>query len=89
MAFFSGFVGTIVFALCVGVGVAVAIFVPLTIYTTPFCLWLGFKQQSGKYRDVKLGKVTITIRNATRVYKSWVSKTPPVLIAPNKSWVRE
>lgn len=89
MAFFSGYIGTIIFALCVGAGVAVAIFVPLTIYVTPFCLWLGFKQQNGRYKAVKLNKVTITARNATRVYKSWVSKKPPVLIAPNKSFVRE
>jgi len=44
----------LVFALCLGAGLAVLIFVPLTIYAIPYCLWVGGQNCIGKQKDKKM-----------------------------------
>jgi hypothetical protein len=67
----------LIFILCLGVGLAVIIYVPLTIYSIPYCLWVGFQNNVGKHLDKKKEGFWKGTRNATILYKSWILRREP------------
>ncbi len=67
----------LIFALCLGAVLAVIIFIPLTIYVIPYCLWIGGKNCIGKYLETKNESPFRSVRNATRLYKAWITRTEP------------
>lgn len=71
----------IVFTLCAGVAISAIIFIPLTIYIIPYCLWVGFQHNKGKQKDklTKGEKLTRTASDATKVYKAWLIGKEPIL----------
>lgn len=77
MVFIWGAIKVLIFALCAGVVVTVVILVPLTIYTIPYALWVGSQNTRGKHKDKKGEKFFRSVRNATRLYKSWITHTEP------------
>ena len=72
MAFFVTAFHILVLALAVGFSVSIVIFVPLTLYIVPFCLWTGFQNNRGR-----TGNVFRMARNATALYKSWIFHKAP------------
>ena len=67
----------LVFALCAGAIVSVIVFVPLGLYVIPYALWVG--QTMGRQKD-KLQKgenVFRTAKNATKLYKAWITRQEP------------
>ncbi|WP_411676864.1 hypothetical protein [Caproicibacter sp.] len=83
MVFFAAFFHVLIFALCVGAVVAVAlsvlIFIPLTVYNIPYILWLGNEQTMGRYKEKNVKKIFKTTKDATRVYSAWLHHRKPVL----------
>lgn len=77
MAVILFMVNVLIFGLCAGAALAVIIFVPLTIYIIPYCLWIGFQNNVGKHKDKKKEKLSKTVRNATILYKSWILHREP------------
>lgn len=67
----------LVFALCAGVVVSVLVFVPLTLYTIPYALWVGAQNTRGKHKDKKKESVFRAARNATKLYKAWITRSEP------------
>lgn len=67
----------IAFALCAGAVISFIIFVPLTIYVIPYCLWVGSQNCVGKHKDKKKESVFRSARNATILYKSWITRKEP------------
>ena len=78
MTFFAAVFHVIIVSLAVGVAVSIVVFVPLTIYIIPFCLWVGFQNNKGKYQNLKEGSCFRMARNATSLYKSWIFHKAPV-----------
>lgn len=77
MAFFTTAFYILFFALAVGFSVSIIVFVPLTIFIIPFCLWVGFQNNKGQYKELKTGNVFHMAMNASILYKSWIfHKTP-------------
>lgn len=68
----------IVFTLCLGFGLAVLIFVPLTIYNIPYLLWLGSQNVKGKHMDKKVQSIRATTKHATRLYKAILLRREPI-----------
>jgi len=69
----------LVFALCAGAIVSVIVFVPLGLYVIPYALWVGREQTMGRQKD-KLQKgenVFRTAKNATKLYKAWITSQDP------------
>ena len=64
-------------SLAIGFAVSIIIFVPLTLYIIPYCLWLGVQNTKGKYRHLQDGNFRMA-RNATRLYGSWICHKAPV-----------
>lgn len=66
-------------AVCFAVVLCVIIFVPLTIYITPYSFWCGTKKGKECTNDVDLKKQSLfkTCKNATILYGSWISKKEP------------
>ena len=71
MVFFSFMLKILVFALCVGVGLAVLVFVPLTLYVIPYALWIG------RHLDKKKESVFRAAKNATKLYSAWIHRRGP------------
>lgn len=78
MAFFTTVFHVLMFALAAGFAVSIIVFVPLTIYIIPFCFWVGFQNNKGKYRNLKEGSCFQMAQNATALYKSWILHKAPV-----------
>lgn len=78
MTFFSTTFYILVLALTVGIAFSIVVFVPLTIYIIPFCLWVGFQNNKGNYRNLGQGSCFQMARNATSLYKSWILHKAPV-----------
>lgn len=78
MAFFATAFYVLIFALAVGFSVSIIVFVPLTIYIIPFCLWVGFQNNKGRYKELKEGNVFRMARNASDLYTSWFFHKTPV-----------
>ena len=66
-------------SLAIGFAVSIIIFVPLTLYIIPYCLWLGVQNTKGKYRHLQDGNCFRMARNATRLYGSWICHKAPVV----------
>ncbi|MBU5312218.1 hypothetical protein KQI38_09280 [Tissierella carlieri] len=67
----------IIFALCAGVVISILVFVPLTLYVIPYCLWIGHQQTMGKHKDKKKEGAFKTVKHATILYKSWITRKKP------------
>lgn len=67
----------LVFALCLGAIVSVLVFVPLTLYVIPYCLWVGSQNTRGKQLDKKKESVFRSTKNATKLYKAWITRREP------------
>lgn len=65
-------------SLAAGFIVSFLVFVPLSIYIIPYCLWLGFQNNKGHYRHLKHSNFFHYVRNATRLYGSWLCRKAPV-----------
>lgn len=67
--------GILIVALASGVVLSILVFVPLTLYVLPYSIWLGAQQQKGMYieQDVKQNGLIRWVRNATKVYKHWIT----------------
>lgn len=68
----------LVFALAMGFLVSIIVFVPLTVYIIPFCLWVGFQNNKGQHKELKEGSVFRMARNASILYRSWIFHKAPV-----------
>ena len=79
MIIFTVMIHVIVFALCAGVAISALIFIPLTIYIIPYCLWVGFQNNRGKHKDklTKGEKLSKTAKDATKLYKAWITRREP------------
>jgi len=69
--------GILIFALCAGAIISFVIFVPLFIYSIPYSLWIGSQLNIGKHKDKKKEGFFRSVRNATILYKSWITKKEP------------
>lgn len=78
MVIFWVMLKVLVFALCLGAGLAALVFVPLAIYAIPYCLWVGFQNNIGKQKDKKDEGVRRTVRNATILYKAKLTGREPI-----------
>jgi len=77
MLLLTGLFYIVLFALGAGVVISVVIFVPLTIYVIPYCLWVGNQFTIGKHHDKKKESLFKTAKHATILYKSWISRKEP------------
>lgn len=68
----------LVFALCAGVLISVIVFVPLTLYTIPYALWVGSQNTRGKHLDKKKESIFRAARNATKLYKAKLTGHEPI-----------
>lgn len=80
MVFFVVMIKVIIFALCLGVAISVLTFIPIAIYVTPYSLWLGFQMNKGKHKELKSEKVFKSVRNATKLYISWITRKKPTFV---------
>ena len=67
----------IVFALCAGAVISFLVFVPLMIYAIPYAWWLGGQHCAGRHKDKKKESIFRSARNATILYKSWITRKEP------------
>ncbi|CAH8721350.1 hypothetical protein [Paenibacillus melissococcoides] len=67
----------LVFAICAGAVISILIFVPLTIYVIPYCLWVGNEQTMGRHQDKKKEGIRKTVKHATILYRSWIRREKP------------
>ena len=77
MIIFTVMIYIIVFALCAGAVISVLIFVPTVIYNTPYWFWLSGQNSRGKLKDLKNESLFKSFRNATRLYKAWITGQKP------------
>lgn len=63
------------FAFCIGAILSFIILVPLFIYTIPYSWWAGGKEFL--YPETKEKNFFHVVRNATRLYKAWITHTEP------------
>jgi fatty acid desaturase len=69
--------GILIFALCAGAVISFVIFVPLFIYIIPYYWWIACQHSIGKHKDKDGEKLLRSVRNATILYKSWITKKEP------------
>ena len=67
----------LMFALLAGVVISFIIFVPLFIYTIPYAWWLGGQHAIGKHKDKMKENFLRSVKHATILYKSWITKKEP------------
>lgn len=79
MIFFTFMFKVLVFGLCLGAAVSVLVFVPLFIYTIPYALWVGRENTMGRQKDKKKEKIFSAAKNATKLYKSWITRQKPTI----------
>lgn len=77
MIIFIVMLKVLIFALCLGAALAVLIFVPLFIYGIPYCLWVGHENCVGRQKDKKGESFFSTVKNATKLYKAWITRQKP------------
>lgn len=68
-----------IFILCVGVVLSLLVFLPITVYTIPYNLWIGAQYNIGKQHDKKKEGVFSSAKNATKLYKAWILRQKPTL----------
>lgn len=78
MTFFAVTFGILIAAIAIGIAVSIIVFVPLTIYIIPYCLWVGVQNNKGNYLNLQDRSCFRMARNATSLYRSWISHTAPV-----------
>lgn len=64
----------------VGAGIAclfALLLIPLVIYCIPYNLWLGIKNEDGKYLEKKDTYIFRQTIDATKVYLSWITRKEP------------
>lgn len=69
----------LIFALCAGAVIAVVILVPTFLYTIPYTLWIGHENTMGRQKDKDKEKLFRAAKNATRLYKAWITRREPTL----------
>ena len=79
MAIFYYLFWLVVFGLGLGVFISVFILLPLFIYAIPYCFWVGGQNCAGRQLDKKKEKFLSTIKNASRLYKCWLTGRKPTL----------
>lgn len=63
-----------------GIVISFLYFVPLTLYSIPYILWLGSQSTKGMYQDISVQKSTWSnVKNATKVYLSFIIGRKPQL----------
>ena len=67
----------VIFAILAGVVISFIVFVPLTVYVIPYCLWVGSQHCVGKHTDKKKEGAWKTVKHATILYKSWITRKEP------------
>ncbi|EPR07761.1 hypothetical protein [Ruminiclostridium papyrosolvens] len=67
----------LVFALCAGAIVSVVILIPTFLYTIPYTLWVGRENTMGRHKDKSKESIFRAARNATKLYKSWITRQKP------------
>lgn len=67
-------------SLILGIVISFLYFVPLTLYSIPYILWLGFQNTKGMYRNISVQESTWNnVKNATKVYLSFITGRKPQL----------
>lgn len=66
------------FLTLLAVAIVVVVSVPQLIFSFPYYMWVGTQNGKGKYLELKEESVFRGTRNAYRLYKSWITKKPPV-----------
>ncbi len=67
-------------SLILGIAISFLYFVPLTLYSIPYILWLGFQNTKGTYQDISVQKSTWdNVKNATKLYLSFITRRKPQL----------
>jgi hypothetical protein len=69
----------IVFALCLGAIISVIVLVPMFLYTIPYTLWVGRENTMGRQKDKQKEKIFSAAKNATKLYKSWITRQKPTI----------
>lgn len=77
MVFFIVAIKVLLFAFCFAAGIAVLVFVPACIYTIPYALWMGSENTKGKQLDKKNAPFWTSVKNATKLYKAWITRQEP------------
>lgn len=78
MTFFSTVFYILVIALTVGIAFSILVYVPLFLYIIPYCLWVGFQNTKGQYRNLKEENCFRMAKHATSLYTSWIFHKAPV-----------
>ncbi len=67
-------------SLILGIVISFLYFVPLTLYSIPYILWLGSQNTKGMYRNISVQESTWNnVKNATKVYLSFITGRKPQL----------
>jgi len=69
----------LIFALCAGAAISVLVYVPLMVYTIPYALWVGHQNTMGRQKDKDKENIFRAARNATKLYKAWITGQKPIL----------
>lgn len=77
MVIFWVMIKVLIAALCIGAAVSVIVFVPLCIYAIPYSLWVGRENTMGRHKDKTKESVLQTAKNATKLYKAWLTRQKP------------
>lgn len=62
---------------CGAVVICVAIFIPLYLFIIPYSFWLANQQQCGRHKDKVKNGFFIIVKNAFKLYKSWLTHKEP------------
>ncbi|PYG86739.1 hypothetical protein LY28_02765 [Ruminiclostridium sufflavum DSM 19573] len=79
MVIFIVMLKVIIFALCLGAVVSILILVPTFIYTIPYTLWVGHENLVGRQKDKCKESIFSAAKNATKLYKSWITRQKPTI----------
>lgn len=60
------------------IAIVLIICIPQIIFSFPYYMWVGNENVKGRYMELKHESVFRATRNAFRLYKSWITKEPPV-----------
>lgn len=67
-------------SLILGIVISFLYFVPLTLYSIPYILWLGSQNTKGMYQNISVQESTWNnVKNATKVYLSFITGRKPQL----------
>ncbi|TCL43224.1 hypothetical protein EDD78_10684 [Harryflintia acetispora] len=68
----------LMFTFCLGVSLCIIVYVPLMIYVVPYGIWLGGSKAKRQYPHLANCKsFWLTVRRATKLYKSWITHKDP------------